>query len=86
MGGLIWQGYDTLFGWLPRLFSQTAPAAYLAQKFPGIGKEFMPPLDEGAYLYMPVTMPHASIGEVLDILQRQDRAIEAIPEVRDRGG
>lgn len=41
----------------------------------------MPPLDEGAYLYMPVTMPHASIGEVLDILQRQDRAIEAIPEV-----
>jgi len=81
MGGLIWQGYDTLFGWLPRLFTQTAPAAYLAQKFPGIGKEFMPPLDEGAYLYMPVTMPHASIGEVLDILQRQDRAIKAIPEV-----
>jgi copper/silver efflux system protein len=30
---------------------------------------------------MPVTMPHASIGEVMDILQRQDRAIQAIPEV-----
>jgi len=81
MGAMIWQGYDTLFGWLPRLFKDALPAAYLARKFPGIGKEFMPPLDEGAYLYMPVTMPHASIGEVLDILQRQDRAIEAIPEV-----
>ena len=81
MGGMIWQGYDTVFGRLPRLVKETAPAAYLARKFPGIGKEFMPPLDEGAYLYMPVTMPHASIGEVLDILQRQDRAIEAIPEV-----
>ena len=51
------------------------PTRYLAGKFPGLGREFMPPLDEGAYLYMPVTMPHASIGEVLDILQRQDRAI-----------
>jgi Cu(I)/Ag(I) efflux system membrane protein CusA/SilA len=81
LGGMIWHGYGTVFGWLPRLFKETAPAAYLAQKFPGIGKEFMPPLDEGAYLYMPVTMPHASIGEVLDILQRQDRALEVIPEV-----
>ncbi len=51
-----------------------------------MGKEFMPPLDEGAYLYMPVTMPHASIGEVLDILQRQDRALAAIPEVEISGG
>ena len=43
----------------------------------------MPPLDEGSFLYMPVTMPHASIGEVLDILQRQDRALQAIPEVQE---
>ena len=81
LGGTIWQGYDSVFGWLPRLFKETTSSAYLTQKFPGIGKEFMPPLDEGSYLYMPVTMPHASIGEVLDILQRQDRAIGAIPEV-----
>lgn len=81
LGGMVWQGYATLFGWLPRLVSHSTPSTWLAQKFPGLGKEFMPPLDEGAYLYMPVTMPHASIGEVLDILQRQDRAIKAIPEV-----
>jgi len=81
MACVIWQGYDTVFGWLPKLLIESAPSSYIARKFPGIGKEFMPLLDEGAYLYMPVTMPHASIGEVLDILQRQDRAIEAIPEV-----
>ena len=49
--------------------------------FPGLGKEFMPPLDEGSFLYMPTTMPHASIGEALDILQKQDIAIRAIPEI-----
>jgi Cu(I)/Ag(I) efflux system membrane protein CusA/SilA len=81
LGILSWQGYAKMFGWLPGFIRQTPPSTYLAQKFPGIGREFMPSLDEGSYLYMPVTMPHASIGEVLDILQRQDRAIEAIPEV-----
>jgi Cu(I)/Ag(I) efflux system membrane protein CusA/SilA len=33
----------------------------------GLGKEFMPPLDEGSFLYMPTTMPHASIGERLAV-------------------
>jgi Cu(I)/Ag(I) efflux system membrane protein CusA/SilA len=41
----------------------------------------MPDLDEGSYLYMPTTMPHASIGEVLDVLQLQDKAFTAIPEI-----
>ena len=47
----------------------------------GLGREFMPPLDEGSFLYMPTTMVHASIGEVLDVLRKQDQAIAAIPEV-----
>ena len=47
----------------------------------GLGKEFMPDLDEGSYLLMPTTMPHASIGEVMDVLRKQDMAINAIPEV-----
>lgn len=47
----------------------------------GLGKEFMPPLDEGSFLYMPTTMPHASIGEALDVLRKQDMAFQAIPEV-----
>ncbi|MCB1091531.1 MAG: efflux RND transporter permease subunit, partial [Verrucomicrobiae bacterium] len=43
--------------------------------------EFMPPLDEGAFLFMPSLMPHASIGESMNVLGTQDRAIRAIPEV-----
>ncbi len=53
----------------------------LAHKLPGLGREFMPPFDEGSYLYMPTTMPHASIGEAQAQLQRLDAAIAAIPEV-----
>jgi len=46
-----------------------------------LGKEFMPPLDEGSFLYMPTTMPHASIGEATEVLSILDQAIATIPEV-----
>ena len=59
------------------------PWVKTAHLFPGLGKEFMPPLDEGSYLLMPVTMPHASIGEAFDLLQQQDMLIRAIPEVEE---
>ncbi|MBK7868701.1 MAG: efflux RND transporter permease subunit [Ignavibacteriales bacterium] len=45
------------------------------------GSEFMPPLDEGSILYMPVTLPGASITEVNRILQEQDKIIKSMPEV-----
>ena len=41
----------------------------------------MPPFDEGQFLYMPTTMPHASIGQALESLQMLDAAIAQIPEV-----
>ncbi len=41
----------------------------------------MPDLDEGSFLFMPTTMPHAAIGEALDVIQKQDMAIRSIPEV-----
>jgi copper/silver efflux system protein len=53
----------------------------LSHTFPGLGKEFMPDLDEGSFLYMPTTMPHAGVGEALDVIHKQDMAIRAIPEV-----
>jgi copper/silver efflux system protein len=81
LGCLIWLGFFRLFGWLPDSVRTAGPVSAVAHKFPGLDKEFMPSLDEGAYLYMPVTMPHASIGEVLDIMQRQDRALQAVPEI-----
>jgi len=80
-GGMTWLGFDAFFGWLPGPLVRTAPVSRLAHAFPGLGKEFMPPLDEGSYLLMPTTMPHASIGEVMDVLSKQDMAISAIPEV-----
>jgi len=81
LGALIWLGFFRIFGWLPDAIRTAGPVSAVAHKFAGLEKEFMPALDEGAYLYMPVTMPHASIGEVLDILQRQDRALRRIPEI-----
>ncbi len=46
-----------------------------------MGSEFMPPLDEGSLLFMPVTLPSASITEVNRILQVQDAIIKSAPEV-----
>lgn len=90
-GAAAWLGFERVFGFVPaglgrigvpqerirthRIWSTAIHA------FPGFGKEFMPPLDEGSYLYMPTTMPHASLGEVLEVLQYQDQAISAIPEI-----
>ena len=81
IGGAVWMGFDRIFGWVPARVRMSAPVSYVAHKFPGLGKEFMPPLDEGSYLYMPTTMPHASIGEALDVLQKMDRSFNAIPEI-----
>jgi Cu(I)/Ag(I) efflux system membrane protein CusA/SilA len=76
-----WLGFDKTFGWLPDVIKQTAPAQKIAHTFPGFGKEFMPSLDEGSFLFMPTTMTHASIGETIDILEKQDMAIRSIPEI-----
>jgi Cu(I)/Ag(I) efflux system membrane protein CusA/SilA len=81
LGVMVWLGVPVLFGWLPERVMKTRPVQSLAHAFPGLGKEFMPPLDEGAFLWMPTTMTHASIGEALDILKTQDMAFEAIPEI-----
>jgi copper/silver efflux system protein len=45
------------------------------------GSEFMPSLDEGSLLFMPVTLPSASITEVNRIMQVQDAIILSVPEV-----
>ncbi|HRO42584.1 MAG TPA: efflux RND transporter permease subunit [Flavipsychrobacter sp.] len=46
-----------------------------------LGSEFMPPLDEGSLLFMPVTLPDISNSEAKRILQVQDRIIKSVPEV-----
>lgn len=46
-----------------------------------LGREFMPPLDEGSLLFMPVTLPDVSNSEAKRLLQVQDKIIKGIPEV-----
>ena len=78
--------YPVILGWCLRhklIFLSIPTVIVIAGTiiWSGLGKEFMPPLDEGSFLYMPTTMPHASIGEALDVLQKQDAAFQSIPEV-----
>src|SRR5664279_3282115 len=47
-----------------------------------LGTEFMPPLDEGTILFMPVTLPDVSNSEVKRILQVQDKILASQPEVK----
>jgi len=46
-----------------------------------LGREFMPPLNEGTVLYMPTTLPGISVAAAEELLQTQDRVLKAIPEV-----
>lgn len=48
-----------------------------------LGSEFMPPLDEGSLLFMPVTLPDVSNSEVKRIMQVQDKLILTVPEVQN---
>ena len=46
-----------------------------------LGSQFMPPLFEGAALYMPTALPGISIGQATQLLQEQDRMLRSFPEV-----
>ncbi len=81
LGLTIWLGFVNVTGFMPEVIRSSEAYVKIAHTFPGLGKEFMPDLDEGAFLFMPTTMPHASIGEVQDVLQKQDMMIQNIPEV-----
>ncbi|MEW6734787.1 MAG: CusA/CzcA family heavy metal efflux RND transporter [Acidobacteriota bacterium] len=47
-----------------------------------LGSEFMPPLNEGSILYMPITLPGISVTEASRYLQIQDKLIKQFPEVQ----
>ncbi len=90
-GGCAWLGFDRIFSFIPKTASlagisdstvrESRPWIAASSTLPGLGKEFMPPLDEGSFLYMPTTMPHASIGEAMDVLKLQNKFLISIPEV-----
>jgi copper/silver efflux system protein len=60
-----------------------ASAILLASR---IGSEFMPPLNEGSLLFMPVLLPSTSLTEVKRIMAWQDRVIRSVPEIESVAG
>lgn len=88
LGANIWLGFNTIFkpvslgaeaiGWNVKT---TKLWSGLAEPFPGIGKEFMPPLDEGSFLLMPTSMPHSGLDYNRNVAAQLDMLLGAIPEV-----
>lgn len=56
-------------------FLLTIPAFFM------LGKEFIPPLNEGSILYMPTTLPGISIAQAQELLEVQDKLLKSFPEV-----
>lgn len=84
----MWLGFTGIFGFMARggdklgmNIRTTSVWSGLTHTFPGMGKEFMPSLDEGSFLLMPTSMPHSGIEENKKILQQLDMLVTAIPEV-----
>ena len=78
----------TAFG-LPRsTVKSIRDAGYprLSEIVTGFGKEFMPPLNEGSLLYMPVMMPKTGLKEIQRVMSWQDTVIAATPEVASVAG
>lgn len=93
-GLVIWLGFNTTFGFVAKgfeivgwkSFRQTSFWQASSEKFPGIGQEFMPSLDEGSFLLMPTTMPHTGIEENIRLIEMLDKRISNIPEVETTVG
>lgn len=87
-GLVIWLGWSRTFGFVAKGFDQvgwnirtTDIWSNMLHKFPGLGKEFMPALDEGSFLLMPTSMPHSGVEESQTIVSQLDMLLANIPEV-----
>ncbi|EGJ72195.1 acriflavin resistance protein [Bacteroides coprosuis DSM 18011] len=88
-GITIWLGFDSTFNFIAKGFEtigwkefrQTSFWKASSERFPGIGEEFMPSLNEGSFLLMPVTMPHTGIEQNQEMIALLDKRIQNIPEV-----
>ncbi|MBI1222010.1 MAG: cation transporter [Bacteroidetes bacterium] len=84
----IWIGFQPVFGFMARGFDKLGWEIEdsrlwtgLSETFPGIGKEFMPSLDEGSFLLMPTSMPHSGISYNRTVVGELDKLVTNIPEV-----
>ncbi|MEX1063396.1 MAG: efflux RND transporter permease subunit, partial [Balneolaceae bacterium] len=87
-GLMSWRGFDTTFRYVANGFNavgvqieETGFWTSMDERFPGLGQEFMPALDEGSFLLMPTAMPHAGSEEALQIMREIDMRVASIPEV-----
>lgn len=88
-GLTIWFGWGTLTAPLAAGLArvgvedvhQWKPWSWMHHTFPGLGREFMPALDEGSFLYMPSLVPAGSLTEVVESMAQQNKAMETVPEV-----
>ncbi|MCA1747648.1 MAG: efflux RND transporter permease subunit, partial [Bacteroidales bacterium] len=88
LGVIVWMGFDSIFGFAARGFDAagmnirtTKVWSSMAHSFPGMGKEFMPSLDEGSFLLMPTSMPHSGVEYNRKVLGQLDMLLANIPEV-----
>jgi copper/silver efflux system protein len=88
IGVIVWMGFDTIFGFAARGFDAagmnirtTKVWSSMTHSFPGLGKEFMPSLDEGSFLLMPTSMPHSGVDYNRKVLGQLDMLLANIPEV-----
>ncbi|MGD9993649.1 MAG: efflux RND transporter permease subunit [Salinivirgaceae bacterium] len=84
----VWMGFSTIFGFLANGTDKmgwnirtTSVWSGLNHAFPGMGKEFMPSLDEGSFLLMPTAMPHSGVEYNRKIVGQLDMLLTNIPEV-----
>ena len=83
----IFQNYYTrILRWALRnklifLSIPTAIVVFGVMIMQNTGKEFMPSLNEGSFLLMPTSLPHAGVEENKRVLQQLDMAVASIPEI-----
>ncbi|MDA0194033.1 MAG: efflux RND transporter permease subunit [Bacteroidetes bacterium] len=88
-GASIWLGFNTIFGFVATGFNgigldlrNTKAWSGLEESLPGVGKEFMPSLNEGSFLLMPTSMPHSGLEYNRKVLGQLDMLLANIPEVK----
>lgn len=89
LGAITWLGFDKVFGLVAKGaetvswdIRSSKGWSGLTATFPGVGKEFMPSLDEGSFLLMPTSMPHSGIAYNRKVVGQLDMLLSNIPEVK----
>jgi len=84
--GLLAMALVLAFG-LPRPLARTmADWPGVGKAVQGMGSEFMPTLNEGSLLFMPVLLPSTSLTEIKRLISWQDQVMKQVPEVQSAAG